>query len=434
MKDVLLEQKILNKEAIIGVVGLGYVGLTLSITANNCGFHTIGIDVDQDKIDQLNEGQSYLFDVTEEELSYALQQRLSVTSNFGALALANVIVLCLPTPIDEFQQPDLTYIEQAMLEVSAIVQPHTLLILESTSYPGTTVDYIVEPLVKKGFVVGENIWVAYSPERIDPGNQQFQTNNTPKIVGGMSLTCQKLATSFYENIIKAPIHKVSSPQTAEMAKLVENVFRNVNIALVNELAIICNSMDIDVWEVIDAASTKPYGYMPFYPGPGIGGHCIPVDPQYLIWKAKQHTTEIAFIEQAMQTNIKMSQYVFSRLLQVCNHNKIIPKEAHVLFVGVAYKKNSNDYRETPLFPLLALAEQYGMNYIVADPHITEYMYKGKVYETVTLTAELVQAASIVVIVTDHDAVDYQLLDIYSQVIFDTRRVQYPFVNKQYIVL
>lgn len=416
-----------KKDATVCVIGLGYVGLSLALTCAEKGFKTIGLEIDENKISSLEKGKSYLVDIKDETIKSVVHTTLSVTANYSRIAEADIIVICLPTPIDQQKQPNLTYIKEAMLGLLPYVKPHTLLILESTTYPGTTVDYLVNPLQQQGFSIGEDIFVAYSPERVDPGNALFATGNTPKLVGGYSEACQNIAQIFYQQIITAPIHAVTSPQVAEMAKLLENVFRNVNIALANEMAMICNDMGIDVWEVIKAADTKPYGFMPFYPGPGIGGHCIPVDPVYLVWKAKQYTERTTFIEKAMAVNEGMADYILERMSHILAYRGLNVANANLVFIGVAYKRNSNDYREAPLLSLL----KHCKNYTVVDTYIPSFYYEGTLIETKQLTPEVVKQADLVVIITDHENVDYALIDTHAHAIFDTRNVSYSFENKRY---
>lgn len=427
MRDRKIVELFQEKEAKICVIGLGYVGLSLAITCAKKGFKTIGLEVDENKVNSLREGTSYLVDIDDANIKEMMQQTLSVTSDYSQLADVDVIVICLPTPINQEQQPDLTYVQGAMTSLLPYVKPNTLLVLESTTYPGTTKEHLVKPLQQQGFIVGEDVFVAYSPERVDPGNANFATANTPKLVGGYSEACRNVAQAFYQQVIAAPIHLVTSPQIAEMAKLLENVFRNVNIALANEMAMICNDMKIDTWEVIEAASTKPYGFMPFYPGPGIGGHCIPVDPVYLVWKAKQYTNQTSFIEKAMAVNEAMGGYVIERMNNLLQREGLTLTTATIVFVGAAYKRNSNDYRETPLFPILSHCDTY----TVIDTYIPSFNYQGQLVKTQPLTAELIQQADLVVIVTDHDNFDYAVVDQHARAIFDTRNVDYPFQNKHY---
>ncbi|WP_377887684.1 nucleotide sugar dehydrogenase [Alkalihalobacillus sp. R86527] len=413
--------KIENKTATIGVVGLGYVGLPLAVEKAKAGYNVIGFDVQEKRVGLVNDGINYIGDVVEEELAeYVEKKQLVATTDYSRISDVDAVAICVPTPLDVYKQPDTSYVESSAKEIAKYLHDGMLVVLESTTYPGTTQEVLKPILEATGKVCGEDLFIAYSPERVDPGNKIYNTKNTPKVVGGITPSCTTVASAMYRNVLEGDVHEVSSPSVAEMEKILENTFRNINIALANEMAILCNKMNIDVWEVIDAAATKPYGFMPFYPGPGLGGHCIPIDPFYLTWKAREFDYHTRLIEIAGEINTSMPDFVIDRCMQILNKDKKALNGARVVVLGVAYKKDIEDVRESPVLPILEQLEEAGADWIVADPHVESFKVAEKVNETVSLTEELVENADLVVLATDHSDFDYQMIAERSPVIFDTR--------------
>ncbi|MCM3356726.1 MULTISPECIES: nucleotide sugar dehydrogenase [unclassified Psychrobacillus] len=413
--------KIENHTAVIGVVGLGYVGLPLAVEKAKAGYKVIGFDVQESKVQQVNEGINYIGDVVDVDLKQMVESgHLTASTDYGSISAVDAVAICVPTPLDIYQQPDTSYVESSVNEIAKYAKKGTLVVLESTTYPGTTEEIIKKALEDKGFVTGEDIFIAYSPERIDPGNKSFNTKNTPKVVGGITEKCTTVAAAMYSNVLEGDVHKVSSPAIAEMEKIFENTFRHINIALANEMAILCEKMGIDVWEVIDAAKTKPYGFMAFYPGPGLGGHCIPIDPFYLTWKAREYNYHTRLIELAGEINNTMPEYVITRAMQILNDEGKALRNANVVLLGVAYKKDIDDMRESPSLKLVELLIQQGANFKTVDPHVTTFRVAGETHETVELTDELLDSADLVILATDHTGFDYAHIAQKSKVIFDTR--------------
>lgn len=416
-----LLQKIEDKTAVIGVVGLGYVGLPLAVEKAKAGYQVIGFDVQQKRADMVNRGINYIGDVVDEELKQIVEEgRLKATTDYSLISQVDAVAICVPTPLDKYQQPDTSYVESSGREIAKYLHAGMLVVLESTTYPGTTEEVLMPILEATGLKVGEDFYLAYSPERVDPGNKVFNTKNTPKVVGGVTPECTKVAAAMYRAVLEGEVHEVSSPKVAEMEKILENTFRNINIGLANEMAILCNKMGIDVWEVIDAAKTKPYGFMAFYPGPGLGGHCIPIDPFYLTWKAREYNYHTRLIEVAGEINNAMPEFVVDRMMKILNRYGKALNGSKVVVLGVAYKKDIDDMRESPVLEIVKLLEKYQAEFVTVDPHIPSFRVGEKVYETVELTGELLESADIVLITTDHSAFDYQLIADKSKVIFDTR--------------
>lgn len=431
-----LAKKLINKfnekTAIIGVIGLGYVGLPLAIEKAKAGFKVIGFDVHKEKVNKINYGTSYIRDVDSEDVLEVLNSgHFIATNDFSLIKTLDAVAICVPTPLDKHKQVDTSFIENATLEISKQLHKGMLVVLESTTYPGTTNDLIKPVLEKTGLKCGEDFFLAYSPERVDPGNKQFKTGNIPKVVGGVSKNCTQVAATMYRNVLEAEIHEVSSPDVAEMAKILENTFRNINIGLANEMAILCNKMGIDVWEVINAAATKPYGFMPFYPGPGLGGHCIPIDPWYLTWKAREYNYHTKLIESAGEINNLMPDYVINRCMQLLNKEGKALNGSNVLVLGVAYKKDIDDYRESPVLPILEQLQETGANWNVVDPYVKEFVLNGTTYSTIhNLTKELLYTADLVLITTNHSNFDYKKVADNADLIFDTRNsISDEFVTK-----
>ncbi|MBB3870144.1 nucleotide sugar dehydrogenase [Parageobacillus toebii NBRC 107807] len=419
--DELLLKKIENREAVIGVVGLGYVGLPLAVEKAKAGFKVIGFDIQQHRVDQVNSGINYIGDVVDEDLHEMVKKGyLQATTDYARIAEVDAVAIAVPTPLDEHQQPDTSYVENSANEIAKYAHEGMLIVLESTTYPGTTEEIVKPAFEKKGLKVGETVFVAYSPERVDPGNKLFKTKNTPKVVGGVTKTCTKVAAALYRAVLEGDVHEVSSPAVAEMEKIFENTFRHINIALANEMAILCERMGIDVWEVIEAAKTKPYGFMAFYPGPGLGGHCIPIDPFYLTWKAREYNYHTRLIELAGEINNAMPEYVVNRTMQILNEEGKALRGSKVTVLGVAYKKDIDDVRESPVLKILELLEQHGAEFTVVDPYVPSFRACNRVIETVELTPELLQQSDVVLVTTDHSNFDYEMIAQNSPVIFDTR--------------
>lgn len=420
MHEQLIE-KFNNKTATIGVLGLGYVGLPLAVEKAKAGYKVIGFDVQEDKVNKVNAGENYIGDVIPEDLTKLVNEgMLSATNDFAKICEADAVAICVPTPIDIYKQPNMKYVESSAKSIAEHITEGTLVVLESTTYPGTTEEIIKTAIEEKGFIVGENVFIAYSPERVDPGNKLFKTKNTPKVVGGITEKCTQVAATMYRNVLEGDIHEVSSPSVAEMEKLLENTFRNINIALANEMAMLCEKMNIDVWEVVDAAATKPYGFMPFYPGPGLGGHCIPIDPWYLTYKAREYNIHTKLIQTAGEINDSMPEYVVNRMMQLLNKNKKALAGSKVLVLGVAYKKDIDDYRESPILPILNLLTEAEAEWEVVDPYIPTFKLNKEMVETVEMTEDKIQEADIVLIATNHSDFDYDLILHKSQLILDTR--------------
>lgn len=416
-----LLQKIESKKAVIGVVGLGYVGLPLSVEKAKAGYTVIGFDVQEQKVEMVNKGMNYIGDVVDEELSQIVAEgKLQATTDYGFIAEVDAVAICVPTPLDLYRQPDTSYVEQSAKAVARYLHPGMLVVLESTTYPGTTEEVIRPILEETGLICGKDFFLAYSPERVDPGNKIYNTKNTPKVVGGITERCTHAAARLYEQVLEGSVHRVSSPAVAELEKIHENTFRHINIALANELAILCDRMGIDVWEVIDAAATKPYGFMPFYPGPGLGGHCIPIDPYYLTWKAREYNYHTRLIELAGEINNGMPEYVLHRCMEILNEHQKPLNGSRVLVLGVAYKKDIDDVRESPVLKILELLEDAGANWRAVDPFVPSFCLKGKTYEPVSLSEKDVREADLVLIGTNHSCFDYEMVGKNAKLIFDTR--------------
>lgn len=416
-----------RREACVGVIGLGYVGLPLAAAAGKAGYKALGFDVDETKLPRLNAGQSYIDAVKDADLQALIDaDRFEATGDFTRLGCCDVIVICVPTPLTRYREPDLSYIEDTSRTIAASLRPGQIVILESTTWPGTTRQVMTPILEETGLRAGQDFFVGFSPEREDPGNAHFETVTIPKVVAGQGEEAGKLVAAFYGAVVKEVV-PVSSTDVAEAVKITENIFRAVNIALVNELKVIYDAMGIDVWEVIDAAKTKPFGYMPFYPGPGLGGHCIPIDPFYLTWKAREYEVPTRFIELAGEINVAMPRYVIDRLAEALNERsgKALCG-ARVLMLGLAYKKNVSDIRESPSFKLVELLRKRGAEVVFHDPHLDKVPMTREHPEmagepSVALTAEEIGRADAVLISTDHDSVDYGLV-AKAGLIVDTRNV------------
>ena len=419
-----LLELIRSRRAKTGVIGLGYVGLPLAVEFGRAGYTAVGVDLDSRKVNAINEGRSYIDDVpTAHVAELKAANRLQATTNFDVLAEVDTINICVPTPLRKTKDPDMSYIVASAEEIAKRLRPGQLIILESTTYPGTTDELVLPMLEKGGLKAGKDFFLAFSPERVDPSNPSFNTHNIPKVIGGMTEDCNALAAALYEGAIKT-IVPVSSPRVAEMVKLLENTFRAVNIGLVNEIALMCHRLDIDVWEVIDAAGTKPFGFMPFYPGPGLGGHCIPVDPFYLSWKARESGFEARFIELAGAVNGNMPHYVVSLMSEALNSVRKPLNGSKVLVAGVAYKKDVDDIRESPALDLLHLLRERGAVLSYTDPFVPKLAAKewhnGIDLTHVDVTKSATEEFDCVVVVTDHTKFDYAQLQRVGKVVVDTR--------------
>jgi UDP-N-acetyl-D-glucosamine dehydrogenase len=416
-----LLNKLETKTATIGVVGLGYVGLPLAVEKAKAGYHVIGFDIQEKRTEMVNQGINYIGDVVDEELADLVKSRkLMATTDYSRIKDVDAVAICVPTPLDTYKQPDISYVVNSGKEIAKYIHKGMLVVLESTTYPGTTEEVLKPILEESELVCGEDFFLAYSPERVDPGNKQYNTKNTPKVVGGVTPTCTLVASTMYRNVLEGDVHEVSSPKVAEMEKILENTFRNINIALANEMAILCNKMGIDVWEVIDAAATKPYGFMPFYPGPGLGGHCIPIDPWYLTWKAREYNYHTRLIEIAGEINDSMPDFVVQRCTEILNEHGKALKGSNILVLGVAYKKDIDDYRESPVLPILTKLTKAGANWTVVDPHVKEFKWNGKLVKTKNLHEVNIEEADLVLITTNHSAFDYKTIYEQSNLLLDTR--------------
>ncbi len=416
----LLGDKIIAKKAKIAVIGLGYVGLPLAVEFSKKGFKVCGIDISKDRVNELNKGLSYILDVSSAELEGVVKSgNFRATTNFATLSNMDVIIICVPTPLRKTREPDISYIISATKKISKYFGRGKAVILESTTYPGTTEEVILPLLASDKLKVGRDFFLAFSPERVDPANRSFKTSNIPKVVGGVTPKCTRITKLLYRYIVDKVIG-VTSTRTAEMVKLLENTFRSVNIGLVNEITLMSDKLGIDVWEVIDAAKTKPFGFMPFYPGPGLGGHCIPIDPLYLSWKAKMYGFEARFIELASQVNSHMPNYVVEKIASSLNKFKKSIKGSKILLVGVAYKKDVNDLRESPALEIIKILRDNGATVKFYDPYVDNLRLNGESIKSVKLTKEMLKRQDCVAIITNHTDINYKQIVSCSKLIIDTR--------------
>jgi UDP-N-acetyl-D-glucosamine dehydrogenase len=414
-----LEQRIINKTARVGVLGLGYVGLPLAVEFARAGFEVIGIDVQQSKVDQFNSGHSYIKDVKDSDFRPLIESgKLRATADFSVIQDLDTIDICVPTPLRKTKDPDMSFVISATEAIAKHVHPGLLVMLESTTYPGTTDELLLPKLASSGLKVGEDFFLCFSPERVDPGNPRFQTSNIPKVVGGITPVCTRMGALFYKQALETVV-PVSSTRVAEMVKLLENTFRMINIGLVNELALMCDRMNIDVWEVIDAAATKPFGFMPFYPGPGLGGHCIPIDPFYLSWKSKEAGIEARFIELAGYINGRMPEFVVEKIQHALNEATKPVRGSHIHVLGTAYKRDIDDVRESPALDIILLLQRLGARVTFSDPFVGSIQINGTRLEAQEIFPS-VENADCVVIVTDHTKVDYASVVKRAKLILDTR--------------
>lgn len=431
-----LTEKLKKKTAILGVIGLGYVGLPLAVEKAKAGFKTIGFDVQESKVGMVNAGRNYIGDVVNEDLEEIVNSGLlSATTDFDQVASADCVCICVPTPLDEHQQPDISYVKASAESIVPHMHKNMLIVLESTTYPGTTEQLLKPILEKSGLTCGVDFYLAFSPERVDPGNLLYKTKNTPKVVGGITTECTEVAAAMYEAILEAPIHRVSSPAVAEMEKILENTYRNVNIGLVNELTMLSHKMGINFWEVVDAAKSKPYGFQAFYPGPGLGGHCIPLDPYYLSWKAREYGFHTSMIEASMMVNDRMPEYCAERASKILNRFRKAMNGSKILILGVAYKQDIEDYRESPAIRVIEELEKEGAEVAYHDPYVSQYCEHGVVKKgEPELSVELLEKVDLVIVTTAHTNVDYELVQKYAKAIFDTKNAMKHVKSRENIEL
>lgn len=433
MKEILLN-KIEKKEITVGVVGLGYVGLPLAVEKAKAGFKTIGFDVQKAKVDLVNAGSNYIGDIVDDDLKHIVESgMLRATNDFSFVKDVDFIAICVPTPLDEHQQPDISYVRSSAEEIAKHMTKGTMVVLESTTYPGTTEELLKPILETSGLKCGEDFYLGFSPERVDPGNKQFKTKNTPKVVGAIGEDAREVIAAMYRAVLEGDVYEVSSPAIAEMEKILENTYRNINIGLANEMAILCNRMGIDYWEVVDAAKTKPYGFQAFYPGPGLGGHCIPLDPYYLSWKAREYGFHTSMIESSMMVNDRMPEYCVERSMAILNRHKKALNGSKVLVLGVAYKNDIDDYRESPAIRVIEKLKEDGADTDFYDPWISEYKDKGQIFHGIEkIDAEIISSYDLIVITAAHTNIDYDMIQQNAAAIFDTRNAMKDIADRENI--
>ena len=425
MKKELL-RRINDRTIIAGVVGLGYVGLPLAVEKAKAGFKTIGFDIQGTKVDMVNRGHNYIGDVVDSDLAELVKSgKLSATSDFSFIKEVDFIAICVPTPLDIHQEPDISYVKESAIAVSKHLKSGTMVVLESTTYPGTT-EELIKPILEEGsgLICGRDFYLGFSPERVDPGNLIYKTKNTPKVVGACSEDGAEVISAMYRAVLDGEVYTVSCPAVAEMEKILENTYRNVNIGLVNEIGRLCNEMGISIWEVIDAAKTKPYGFQAFYPGPGLGGHCIPLDPYYLTWKAREYGFHTTLIENSMVINDGQPEYCVERAMHILNRHKRAINGAKILMLGVSYKNDIDDYRESPAIRVMKELKKVGADVEYYDPWVPEFknMYGQSAKSIESLTPEVVQGFDLVMVTAAHTNVDYELIQRYAKAVFDTKNV------------
>ncbi|MDE6624938.1 MAG: nucleotide sugar dehydrogenase [Lachnospiraceae bacterium] len=435
MKQELLN-KIENHSITAGVVGLGYVGLPLAVEKAKAGFKTIGFDVQEQKVKLVNEGHNYIGDVVDSELAELVKKgMLSATTDFSFIKDVDFVAICVPTPLDEHQEPNITYVRDSATAVAKYLTPGTMVVLESTTYPGTT-EELIKPILEEGsgLKCGEDFYLGFSPERVDPGNLIYKTKNTPKVVGAIGDDAAEVISAMYSAVLEGDIHTVSSPAVAEMEKILENTYRNVNIGLINEIGRLCHEMNISVWEVIDAAKTKPYGFQAFYPGPGLGGHCIPLDPYYLTWKAREYGFHTTLIENSMVINDSQPEYCIERAMHILNGFKKAINGAKILMLGVSYKQDIDDYRESPAIRVYKELKKVGANVEYYDPWVPEFknMY-GESGESISqITPEIIAGYDLVMVTCAHSNIDYDMVQKHAKVVFDTKNAMKDIEDRENI--
>lgn len=419
-----LIEKIKSRNAHIGVIGLGYVGLPLAVEKAKAGFSVLGFDIQPHKVDMVNRGENYIGDIVPEELKGLVSTgKISATIDFDRLQECDVVAICVPTPLDKFKQPDLSYIVNSTKEIAKRIHQDMLIVLESTTYPGTTEEIVAPILEESGLKLGQDFYLAFSPERVDPGNVRFKTHNTPKVVGGCTPQCTEIAKILYSIVLGAEVFVVSSPKEAEAAKILENTFRIVNCALANEMAIVFHKMEINVWEVIAAAATKPFGFVPFYPGPGVGGHCIPLDPFYLTYKARAYDYHTKLIELSGEINDAMPEYVVERLMDILNDHSKPLRGSKIMLLGVAYKGDIDDVRESPALKVWEILEKKGAKVAYHDPYCKSVKWKGRIVHSLDISHDDLKTFDVVIVTTAHtQCVDYKKILDSAYIIFDVKNI------------
>lgn len=433
-KMIELDKKISGRDAKIGIVGLGRTGLPLALAFVESGFTVYGVDTDHKKLNSLRRNRSYILDIPSKSVKRAMISGRLKFAKHGTLPKnLDCIVICVPTPLNKTKDPDISYILEVIGQIKRNLKKGMLIVLQSTTYPGTTHDMVLPNLEESGLKCGKDFFLAYSPERFNPGCKDFTTRNIPRVVGGISTSCTEISKKLFSTIVEE-VHTASSTQTVEMMKLLENTFRSVNIALINEMAIMCEKLDINIWEVIEKAGTKPFGFMPFYPGPGTGGHCIPVDPQYLSWKLRLLDYKARFVELAGEINSEMPEFIVKKITELLNKKSKAVKDARILLMGMAYKRNSDDFRESPSLDIFGILDSMKAKVSYSDPYIPEFESGGKKIKSVNLSPSVLSKQDIVVILTDHQQFDFEPVSKHAQLIFDTRNVFNGTHNKKIYTL
>lgn len=422
MKEILLK-KIKEKKTRVGVVGLGYVGLPLAVEKAKAGYKTIGFDVQKEKVDLVNRGNNYIGDVVDDDLKDLVANgMLKATTDFNFVRDVDFVAICVPTPLDAHQQPDISYVRSSAEQIAKHMKKGTMVVLESTTYPGTT-EELLKPILENGsgLKCGKDFYLGFSPERVDPGNKQFKTKNTPKVVGAVGKDATEVIAAMYRSVLEGDVYEVSSPAIAEMEKILENTYRNINIGLANEMAMLCDKMGINYWEVVDAASTKPYGFQAFYPGPGLGGHCIPLDPYYLSWKAREYGFHTSMIESSMIVNDKMPEYCVERAMKILNRQGMALSKSKVLVLGIAYKQDIDDYRESPAIDVIEILNKNGASVEFYDPYIPEYKHRGEKLRGIDkIDGKIISEYDLIIITASHSNIDYNMINDNAKAIFDTK--------------
>lgn len=422
MKEILLK-KIKEKKTRVGVVGLGYVGLPLAVEKAKAGYKTIGFDVQKEKVDLVNRGNNYIGDVIDDDLKNLVANgMLKATTDFNFVRDVDFVAICVPTPLDAHQQPDISYVRSSAEQIAKHMKKGTMVVLESTTYPGTT-EELLKPILENGsgLKCGKDFYLGFSPERVDPGNKQFKTKNTPKVVGAVGKDATEVIAAMYRSVLEGDVYEVSSPAIAEMEKILENTYRNINIGLANEMAMLCDKMGINYWEVVDAASTKPYGFQAFYPGPGLGGHCIPLDPYYLSWKAREYGFHTSMIESSMIVNDKMPEYCVERAMKILNRQGMALSKSKVLVLGIAYKQDIDDYRESPAIDVIEILNKNGASVEFYDPYIPEYKHRGEKLRGIDkIDGKIISEYDLIIITASHSNIDYNMINDNAKAIFDTK--------------
>ncbi|NMA92717.1 MAG: nucleotide sugar dehydrogenase [Firmicutes bacterium] len=422
MKHKIL-RRIKNRELIVGVIGLGYVGLPLAVEKAKAGYKTIGFDIQEQKVEAVNAGHNYIGDVIDTDLASLVDRGLlSATSDFSFVKDVDFVAICVPTPLDDYYQPDISYVKASSEEIARYLKRETIVVLESTTYPGTT-EELIKPILERGsgLKCGKDFYLGFSPERVDPGNLIYKTKNTPKVVGAIGAEATEVIAAMYSSVLESQVHTVSTPAVAEMEKILENSYRNINIALANEMAIICHKMGINVWEVIEAAKTKPYGFQAFYPGPGVGGHCIPIDPYYLAWKTREYDYHTKLIETSSIINDSMPDYVVERSSRILNRFSKPLRGSQILVIGIAYKADIDDIRYSPALKVIAALEGEGSEVDYYDPYVPSYEYRGSSKTGLkTLTREILESVDLVIVTAAHSGIDYNFIQQNAGFIFDTK--------------